>query len=47
MADPKRHAYLLWLAGALCGVEMGLARAGVPIARAGVSAALSYLESAA
>jgi alanine-glyoxylate transaminase/serine-glyoxylate transaminase/serine-pyruvate transaminase len=37
----------LSLAGALCGVEMGLARAGVPIARAGVSAALDYLGSAA
>jgi alanine-glyoxylate transaminase/serine-glyoxylate transaminase/serine-pyruvate transaminase len=37
----------LSLAGALCGVEMGLALAGVPIARDGVSAALRYLESAA
>jgi alanine-glyoxylate transaminase / serine-glyoxylate transaminase / serine-pyruvate transaminase len=37
----------LSLAGALCGVEMGLARAGVPIARDGVSAALDYLSSAA
>ena len=37
----------LTLAGALCGVEMGLAGAGVPIARAGVGAALAYLESAA
>ncbi len=37
----------LSLAGALCGVEMGLARAGVPIAREGVSAALDYLGSAA
>jgi alanine-glyoxylate transaminase / serine-glyoxylate transaminase / serine-pyruvate transaminase len=37
----------LTLAGALCGVEMGLARAGVPIARAGVGAALDYLGSAA
>ena len=37
----------LSLAGALCGVEMGLARAGVPIARDGVSAALDYLGSAA
>jgi alanine-glyoxylate transaminase / serine-glyoxylate transaminase / serine-pyruvate transaminase len=35
------------LAGALCGVEMGLAGAGVPITRGGVSAALGYLESAA
>jgi alanine-glyoxylate transaminase/serine-glyoxylate transaminase/serine-pyruvate transaminase len=33
----------LMLAGALCGVEMGLAIAGVPITNAGVSAALSYL----
>jgi len=33
----------LSLAGALCGVEMGLARAGVPIARGGISAALDYL----
>ena len=37
----------LSLAGALCGVEMGLALAGVPIARDGVSAALAYLGSAA
>ena len=37
----------LSLAGALCGVEMGLALAGVPIAREGVSAALDYLGSAA
>jgi alanine-glyoxylate transaminase/serine-glyoxylate transaminase/serine-pyruvate transaminase len=37
----------LSLAGALCGVEMGLVRAGVPIARDGVSAALDYLSSAA
>jgi alanine-glyoxylate transaminase/serine-glyoxylate transaminase/serine-pyruvate transaminase len=36
----------LSLAGALCGVEMGLAQAGVPIARDGVSAALEYLGSA-
>jgi alanine-glyoxylate transaminase / serine-glyoxylate transaminase / serine-pyruvate transaminase len=36
----------LSLAGALCGVEMGLAQAGVPIARNGVSAALGYLGSA-
>jgi alanine-glyoxylate transaminase/serine-glyoxylate transaminase/serine-pyruvate transaminase len=34
------------LAGALCGVEMGLALAGVPIERAGVRAALDYLEPA-
>lgn len=37
----------LSLAGALCGVEMGLAQAGVPIARDGVSAALAYLGAAA
>ncbi len=37
----------LSLAGALCGVEMGLAQAGVPIARDGVSAALDYLGSTA
>jgi alanine-glyoxylate transaminase / serine-glyoxylate transaminase / serine-pyruvate transaminase len=36
----------LSLAGALCGVEMGLAGAGVPIARDGVRAALDYLGSA-
>jgi alanine-glyoxylate transaminase/serine-glyoxylate transaminase/serine-pyruvate transaminase len=33
----------LELAGTLCGVEMGLAAAGVPIARDGVAAALGYL----
>jgi len=37
----------LSLAGALCGVEMGLAEAGVPIARDGVRAALDYLGSPA
>jgi alanine-glyoxylate transaminase/serine-glyoxylate transaminase/serine-pyruvate transaminase len=36
----------LMLAGTLCGVEMGLPLAGVPIERAGVRAALDYLESA-
>jgi len=36
----------LTLAGALCGVEMGLALAGVPVERAGVRAALDYLEAA-
>jgi alanine-glyoxylate transaminase / serine-glyoxylate transaminase / serine-pyruvate transaminase len=36
----------LSLAGALCGVEMGLALAGVPIARDGVRAALDHLGSA-
>ncbi|HEY6276272.1 MAG TPA: aminotransferase class V-fold PLP-dependent enzyme [Streptosporangiaceae bacterium] len=35
----------LSLAGALCGVEMGLAAAGAPIARGGVAAALDYLGS--
>jgi alanine-glyoxylate transaminase / serine-glyoxylate transaminase / serine-pyruvate transaminase len=36
----------LQLAGALCGVQMGLAQAGVPVARDGVRAALDYLGSA-
>jgi alanine-glyoxylate transaminase/serine-glyoxylate transaminase/serine-pyruvate transaminase len=36
----------LTLAGALCGVELGLAQAGVPIKRDGVSAALAYLGAA-
>ncbi len=36
----------LSLAGALCGVELGLTQAGVPIARDGVRAALDYLGSA-
>lgn len=35
----------LALAGTLCGVEMGLALAGVPVQRGGVRAALDYLES--
>ncbi|HSB78604.1 MAG TPA: aminotransferase class V-fold PLP-dependent enzyme [Candidatus Methylomirabilis sp.] len=35
----------LMLAGTLCGVEMGLAFAGVPFARGGVAAALEYLTS--
>ena len=35
----------LMLAGALCGVEMGLALSGVPIARDGVAAALACLET--
>jgi alanine-glyoxylate transaminase/serine-glyoxylate transaminase/serine-pyruvate transaminase len=34
----------LMLAGTLCGVEMGLALAGMPIERTGVRAALDYLE---
>ncbi len=33
------------LAGALCGVEMGLAGAGVPLSGSGVLAALAYLGS--
>lgn len=37
----------LSLAGTLCGVQMGLAQAGVPIAPDGVRAALDYLGSAA
>ena len=36
----------LELAGTLCGVEMGLALAGVPVEQAGVRAALDYLQSA-
>ena len=36
----------LTLAGTLCGVEMGLAAAGIPFNRGGVNAALEYLESA-
>lgn len=35
----------LMLAGTLCGVEMGLAFAGVPCTRDGVAAALEYLTS--
>jgi alanine-glyoxylate transaminase / serine-glyoxylate transaminase / serine-pyruvate transaminase len=35
----------LMLAGTLCGVEMGLAAAGVPFNRGGVDAALEYLAS--
>jgi hypothetical protein len=31
------------LAGALCGVEMGLSLAGVPFTRGGVAAALDVL----
>jgi len=37
----------LMLAGALCGVEMGLAIAGVPVAGSGVGAALDYLGAQA
>jgi alanine-glyoxylate transaminase/serine-glyoxylate transaminase/serine-pyruvate transaminase len=35
----------LMLAGTLCGVEMGLMAAGVPVLRNGVQAALSYLAN--
>ena len=41
------HFNDLMLAGSLCGVEMGLALAGVPIRKAGVQAALDFLASAA
>jgi alanine-glyoxylate transaminase/serine-glyoxylate transaminase/serine-pyruvate transaminase len=41
------HLSELELAGALAGVEMGLAAAGVPIERCGVEAALASLERAA
>jgi len=34
----------LMLAGTLCGVEMGLAAAGVPHAKGGVQAALDFLS---
>lgn len=37
----------LMLAGTLCGVEMGLALAGVPHRTGGVAAALEYLTEAA
>ena len=37
----------LSLAGTLCGVEMGLTLAGVPVARDGVRAALDYLTATA
>jgi alanine-glyoxylate transaminase/serine-glyoxylate transaminase/serine-pyruvate transaminase len=36
----------LMLAGTLCGVEMGLGLAGVPIRREGVAAALDFLAGA-
>jgi alanine-glyoxylate transaminase/serine-glyoxylate transaminase/serine-pyruvate transaminase len=36
----------LMLAGTLCGIEMGLARAGVPHRKGGVAAALDYLAAA-
>lgn len=35
----------LMLMGTLCGVEMGLSKAGVPHRRGGVQAAMAYLES--
>lgn len=35
----------LSLAGTLCGVEMGLGLAGVPIRKGGVQAALDYLAT--
>jgi alanine-glyoxylate transaminase/serine-glyoxylate transaminase/serine-pyruvate transaminase len=35
----------LMLAGTLCGIEMGLARAGFPVAASGVAAALAYLAA--
>ncbi|PWT72812.1 MAG: serine--glyoxylate aminotransferase [Proteobacteria bacterium] len=38
------HFNELMLAGALCGVEMGLALAGVPFRKGGVQAALDYLS---
>ena len=37
----------LWLAGVLCGVEMGLVLAAVPVPRDGVRAALEYLTATA
>jgi alanine-glyoxylate transaminase/serine-glyoxylate transaminase/serine-pyruvate transaminase len=38
------HFNDLMLAGTLCGVEMGLRLAGVPLADSGVEAALARLE---
>jgi len=38
------HFNDLMLAGTLCGVELGLALAGVPINRGGIDEALEYLE---
>jgi alanine-glyoxylate transaminase/serine-glyoxylate transaminase/serine-pyruvate transaminase len=40
------HFNDLMLCGTLCGVEMGLARAGIPHKAAGVAAALAYLGEA-
>jgi alanine-glyoxylate transaminase/serine-glyoxylate transaminase/serine-pyruvate transaminase len=39
------HFNDLMLGGTLCGVEMGLALAGVPIRKGGVQAALDYLAT--
>ncbi len=39
------HFNDLMLAGTLCGVEMGLQLAGVPIRKGGVQAALEYLAA--
>jgi alanine-glyoxylate transaminase / serine-glyoxylate transaminase / serine-pyruvate transaminase len=41
------HFNDLMLAGTLCGVEVGLALAGVPIERGGINEALGYLETPA
>ncbi|HYN50139.1 MAG TPA: aminotransferase class V-fold PLP-dependent enzyme, partial [Thermoleophilaceae bacterium] len=41
------HFNDLMLAGTLCGVELGLALAGVPINRGGIDEALEYLEGTA
>jgi alanine-glyoxylate transaminase/serine-glyoxylate transaminase/serine-pyruvate transaminase len=41
------HFNDLMLAGTLCGVELGLALAGVPINRGGIDAALEHLEATA
>ena len=41
------HFNDLMLAGTLCGVEMGLASAGVPVRKGGVQAALDYLATPA
>jgi len=39
------HFNDLMLAGTLCGVEMGLASAGIPVRKGGVQAALDYLAT--
>jgi alanine-glyoxylate transaminase/serine-glyoxylate transaminase/serine-pyruvate transaminase len=39
------HFNDLMLAGTLCGVEMGMALAGVPVRKGGVQAALDYLAT--